>query len=251
MLSRRSFIRTSGLYASGGALTASLVLRSQETRSVPPELDHLIVGARDLDEGIAYLEKLSGYRAAYGGSHPGRGTRNALLKLGHHSYLEILAPDPEQPALVWHKELPTLDEPRLVGYAERVNDINTLAVHLKKRGVELFGPTPGSRTLPNGDILRWTLLLRADDREGILPFYIAWDSNSPHPSDDAPGGCLLVDLHGTGPLVETPPPRPGLHIKKDPSKPVQLRATIAGQLGEFVLATKSVPSEHWSPSELP
>jgi hypothetical protein len=247
VLSRRSFI-----YPSGGAVATSIVLRSQKTRAVPPELDHLIVGARDLDEGIAYLEKLSGYRAAYGGSHPGRGTRNALLKLGgHHSYLEILAPDPEQPALLWHKELATLDEPRVVGCAERVNDINALAAHLRKRGVEVIGPTPGSRTRPNGEILRWTLLLCADDREGILPLYIAWDSDSPHPSDDAPGGCILVDLHRTGQLVETPPARPGLHVSHDPSKPVQLRATIAGQLGEFVLATKSVPTEHWSPPELP
>jgi hypothetical protein len=246
LLSRRSFI-----YTAGGVVAASVVLHSQETRAVPPELDHLIVGARNLDEGIAYLEKLSGYRAAYGGSHPGRGTRNALLKLGHDSYLEILAPDPEQPTLVWHKELPTLDEPRLVGWAERVNDIDSLAAHLRKRGVEVIGPTPGSRTRPNGDTLRWTLLLRFDDRGGILPFYIAWDPTSPHPSDDAPGGCLLVDLHRTGQLIEIPPPKPGLHVKIDPSKPAQLRATIAGQLGEFVLATKSVPTEHWSQPELP
>jgi hypothetical protein len=216
---------------------------------VPPELDHLIVGARDLDEGIAYLRKLSGYRAAYGGSHPGRGTRNALLKLGPHSYLEILAPDPAQPALLWHKELPELEEPRLVGRAERVNDINSLAARLKKKGVEIIGPTPGSRTRPNGETLRWTLLLRADDHEGILPFYIAWDS-SPHPSDDAPGSCVLVDLHRTGQLVETLSPKPGLHIKKDLSKPVQLRATIAGQFGEFVLTTKSVPTEQRRPNSL-
>jgi Glyoxalase-like domain len=246
LLSRRSFI-----YASGGAVAASLALHSQETRAVPPELDHLILGARDLDEGIDYLEKLSGYRAAYGGSHPGRGTRNALLKLGHHSYLEILAPDPDQSTLVWHKELPTLDEPRLVGWAEQVNDIGSLAAHLRKRGVKVIGPTPGSRTRPNGETLRWTLLLRSDDRGGILPFYIEWDSTSPHPSDDAPGGCLLVDLHRAGQLIETPPPKPGLHVRQDPSKPAQLRATIAGQIGEFVLVTKSVPTEHWSQLELP
>jgi len=251
VFSRRSFIYASVLYASGGAVAASFTLQSQEMRSVPPELDHLIVGARDLDEGIAYLERLSGYRASYGGSHPGRGTRNALLKLGDRSYLEILAPDPGQSTLVWHKELRTLDEPRLVGWAERVNDINSLAARLKKQGIEVIGPTPGSRARPNGETLRWTLLLRADDREGILPFYIAWDSTSPHPSDDAPGGCLLVDLHRTGELIETPPPKPGLRVRQDPSKPVQLRATIAGQLGEFVLTTKSVPSEHWSQPELP
>jgi Glyoxalase-like domain len=218
-------------------------------RFVSPELDHIIVGARDLEEGIAYLEKLSGYRAAYGGAHPGRGTCNALLKLGHQSYLEILAPDPQQSVLAWHKALPTLEEPCLVGWALRAAHINGTAP--RKPGSNLIGPIPGSRTLPNGDTLRWTLLLREDDRAGILPFFIEWDPHSKHPSDNAPGGCLILDLQRTGQLVETSPPRPGLHIKKDASKPVQLHATIAGQLGEFVLTSRSVPTEYWSPPELP
>lgn len=212
---------------------------------MPAELDHLIVGARNLDEGIAYLEKLSGYRAAYGGAHPGRGTRNALLKLGHHAYLEILAPDPQQHALLWHKQLPTLEEPRLIGWAERMNDLDSYAAHLREKGIDVVGPTPGSRTRPDGETLRWKTLLRADDRDGILPFYIEWDSASQHPSDNAPGGCLLVDIHRTGSLVEGSPPQPGLHLRQNPNKPVQLRATIAGQLGEFVLASKSIPSEFW------
>jgi len=219
-------------------------------RAVPPSFDHLILGARDLEEGIAYLEKISGYRAAYGGPHPGRGTRNGILKLGHHSYLEILAPDPEQPSLLWHKELPSLEQPCLVGWALRVSHINASKTS-RKPGSNLVGPIPGSRTLPNGETLRWTLLLREDDHGGILPFFIEWDSHSKHPSDDAPGGCLILDLHKTGQLIETPPPKPSFHIRKDASQPVQLRATIAGQLGEFVLTSKSVPSEYWSPPELP
>jgi hypothetical protein len=236
LLSRRSF-----LYVSGAALAASVTLRSQEMRSVPPELDHLIVGTRDLEEGIAYLEKLSGYRAAYGGAHPGRGTRNALLKLGPKSYLEILAPDPEQPALTWHKELPTLDEPLLVGWALRASHLET-----HRPGSNCVDPISGSRSLPSGEILRWTLVLRQDDRAGILPFFIEWDAHSKHPSEDAPGGCLVVDLTTTGHLIETPPPSPGYDLRQNPSKPAQLRATIAGQLGEFVLTSKSVPSEFWT-----
>jgi hypothetical protein len=210
-------------------------------------LDHVIVGAHDLEQGIAYLEKLSGYRAAYGGAHPGRGTRNALLKLGPHSYLEILAPDPQQPALLWHKELPNLEQPGLVGWALRMSRLNSTAANSRKRGINVIGPIPGSRTLPTGETLCWTLLLREDDRDGILPFFIDWDPQSKHPSDDAPGGCLILDLHRTGQLVEGPPPGPDLHVKQDPSRLVQLRATIAGQLGEFVLTSKSVPSEFWVP----
>ena len=59
-------------------------------------LDHLILGVRDLDRGIDELENLTGVRASRGGRHQGLGTHNALISLGIRTYLEILAPDPEQ-----------------------------------------------------------------------------------------------------------------------------------------------------------
>jgi Glyoxalase-like domain len=209
------------------------------------DTDHLILGCSDLELGIDYIEKLSGYRAAVGGSHPSRGTRNALLKLDRHLYLEILAPDPTQDRLTWHQELVTLGQPRLVGWAQRAGKLDDLAANYRRRGIEVIGPVPGSRMLPNGESLRWTVVMRANDRNGILPFFIEWDSDSRHPSDDAPGGCLLMSLQKTGQLLEGLPRKPGLSIKQSPDKPAQLRATIAGLHGEFVLATKSIPSEAW------
>ncbi len=187
-----------------------------------PDLDHVILGCRDLLEGIAYVEKLSGYRAAFGGSHPGRGTRNALLRIGQESYLEILAADPEQNGLDWYREIVKLSEPSLIGWAVRAANLESLAASFRARAIPVIGPTAGSRTAPNGDVLRWATLNRVNDRNGMFPFYIRWDTA--HPARSVPGKCLLLDFSGTDDSSEAGHAR-------------SLRAVIRGQKGPFVLGS--------------
>jgi len=247
MLSRRSFLSVSGV-----ALAAS-VAGSLEVMAVQPtEPDHVILGCRDLDEGIAYMERLSGYRAAFGGSHPGRGTRNALLKLGYHSYLEILALDPAQPQLNWHKEIAALEEPLLVGWAVPGKNLDHYAANLRAKRIGCVGPTAGSRTKPNGEVLRWKTVMLEDDKAGILPFYIEWAADSPHPSSDAPGACLLDRIYHTGQVIQTPAPGPDFHRMIMPdAPPAQLRVFIVGRFGVFELKSRAIPSEAWSKGPLP
>ena len=60
-------------------------------------IDHLVVAARTLSEGAAWLEERLGVSLSPGGEHPLFGTHNRLLSLGT-GYLEVIAVNPDAPA---------------------------------------------------------------------------------------------------------------------------------------------------------
>src|SRR6266700_5999979 len=209
LIPRRLFMQISGAVA----LAPVSLFAQQQPKSdvplvdqVPPMLDHILLGCKDLQRGIDFVEEHTGVRAAFGGVHPGRGTQNALLSLGIRRYLEIIAPDPQQNASAeLARMLKKLAEPRLVGWAAHPGDIQVLAADLAKAGVTAEGPTPGSRKRPDGSVLHWKTLNLKDDANGLLPFFIEWGSgsvltdpeqkmsaDSSHPSIDAPSGCQLL-----------------------------------------------------------
>jgi hypothetical protein len=166
---------------------------------VPSTVDHLLLGVNDLDHGIAWVERRMGIRAAVGGVHPGRGTRNALLSLGARCYLEIIAPDPQQPLLPPAQPLAAMHEPRLFNWAVHTDDIEAAAQRAVAAGFLIEGVAGGSRTRIDGKVLRWKTCRLKDDGGGLLPFFIQWERDSLHPAEDAPAGCTLARF-----LAETP-----------------------------------------------
>lgn len=63
------------------------------------ELDHIVVGCRDLASGTSFFEQALGVGMSPGGQHLGWGTHNRLLRLGQDAYLELIALDPSQPSV--------------------------------------------------------------------------------------------------------------------------------------------------------
>ncbi|MGH9742212.1 MAG: VOC family protein [Candidatus Acidiferrum sp.] len=231
MLSRRLF-----LALMGGALASPFP--SFGADEVPALLDHILLGCRDLDQCIAFVEQHTGVRATFGGVHPGRGTRNALLSLGEKHYLEIIAPDPQQSSAPDHYGFQKLTEPRLVGWAAHPGDLNRYATQLRDAHIAFEGPTPGSRKRPDGRLLEWKTLNLKHDHGGLLPFFIEWSAGTVHPSADAPAGCKIATFELSAPndadlkrvcnLLD-------LSVRIVKGEQPQLRATIAGSKGELAL----------------
>jgi len=205
-----------------------------DKEEVPTLLDHILLGCNDLDRGIAFVEQHVGVRAAFGGVHPGRGTQNALLSLGERRYLEIIAPDPKQTNVQQFAVIKDLTTPRLIGWAVHPGDLDAFGNKLRNAGVAIEGPRPGSRARPDGRVLHWKSLGLADDRHGLLPFFIEWSADSLHPSTDAPAGCRLERFAVAGPDLDDLTKiflRLGIEAPVERGDKPQLRARITGPKG--------------------
>lgn len=153
-------------------------------------IDHILLGVAELDSATAELAKAFGVTPVYGGKHP-RGTHNALLSLGPTTYLELIALQPG----VKGKEigiavLDHLTAPTPIGWAVSGSDLSTLRAQVERAGFALSAPSPGSRTTPKGNVLRWQSFDLADEPAGA-PFFIAWSPGTPHPASTSPPGCTL------------------------------------------------------------
>lgn len=172
--------------------------------SLARSIDHILYATPHLDATLDDLEQLLGVRARIGGQHLGRGTRNALVALGGDRYLEIVGPDPAQPAPAsprWF-EIDRMTAPRVVAWVAKSAALEATWKDADSRGVRLGAIAEGSRLRSDGLPLTW----RFTDpttviADGIVPFYIDWGA-SPHPSRDAASGCTLIDFRAEHPTPD-------------------------------------------------
>jgi len=236
--SRRIFLALTG--AALAAPSLSWAADDAEEDDVPALLDHIILGCNDLDLGMDLVEQNTGVRPAIGGVHPGRGTRNALLSLGERRYLEVIAPDPAQQKIVHFPQIRQMKEPRLIGWAVHPPDIPATAKLLRDSQIAFQGPDGGSRKRPDGRVINWKTINLADDRHGILPFFIEWSADSVHPSKDAPKKCDLdyFTVMGLDPAeLSRVFQRIGVDAAVERSDRDRLRAHITGPKGELGLSS--------------
>ena len=167
-------------------------------------VDHLIVAAASLADGVAWCEATLGVTPGPGGTHPLMGTHNRLLKVASdtypQAYLEIIAVDPDAPAPARRRwfGMDTLDlsaGPRLVHVVGRSPMLDMHRWGLITIGLKPGDPVRAGRDTPQGP-LSWQILVRDDGQlncGGALPTLIQWDGR--HPADAMPdSGVVLKSL---------------------------------------------------------
>jgi Glyoxalase-like domain len=240
LIDRRAVLELMGL-ASVATLTGVRVADATQVPAVTA-VDHLLLGVSDLDKGIAWVEERVGVKPIVGGSHPGRGTRNALLSLGVKQYLEVIAPDPAQSTYTFQMDIRSLKEPRLITWAASSPDLEAVARGARAAGRQVFGPSDGSRARPDGRTLRWRSLgigsTVASGGVEPIPFFIQWAADTVHPAQDSPKGGVLTAFrlaHPDPPAVLAILKAIGLDIEVMQAPDAGIHATIATAKGAVEL----------------
>ncbi|MFI9827486.1 VOC family protein [Streptomyces sp. NPDC051913] len=169
--------------------------------TIPARLDHLVLATPDLLATVADFTRRTGVAPAPGGVHVGLGTRNFLVALGGSGYLEIIGPDPEQPAPETPRpfSVDALSVPRTVTWAISPPDLDAAVAAARTRGYDPGDIHPMSRRTPDGTLLEWRLT-DGDTQHpsGLVPFLIDWGT-ARHPSASGLPTTPLLALSATAP----------------------------------------------------
>ncbi len=192
---------------------------------MPAQVDHLVVAAASLAEGVAWCESTLGISPGPGGEHPLMGTHNRLLTLASpafpQTYLEIIAirgaidsvaasarPD-------WAKRWFDLDDealqqhlqasgPQLVHFVASTPHAGAAVQALAGLGIDRGEVLEASRMTPQG-LLQWKITVRSDGQRlfnGTLPTLIEWGdtAHTAHPTQGmAASGLSLLSLQASQP----------------------------------------------------
>jgi hypothetical protein len=162
------------------------------------QIDHLVVVAKTLAQGVQWCEATLGITPAPGGEHAAYGTHNRLFKIATPAnplaYLEIIAIDPgakrapDAPRRWFDMDDAKLQaavavEPRLVHFVAQTDDIQAARIALKTLAMEP-GPAMAASRHSRKGVLQWQITVREDGQrlfDGALPALIQW--GKPHAAE--------------------------------------------------------------------
>src|SRR6476469_504601 len=172
----------------------------RELRMTGMRLDHLSYAAGP--DGLAGTAQriggLLGKSFADGGMHPRFGTRNMILPLSDHTYLEVVEvldhPASDKAPFGQAVRARSALGGGWLGWVVAVDDISVVEHRLGREAAV------GNRHRPDGFELRWRQIgVKGLQSDPQLPFFIQWESpEEQHPSAGATGEVRLGTLEIAG-----------------------------------------------------
>ena len=164
-------------------------------------IDHVVFAVPDLDAAADRFRRDHGLDSTPGGRHPGWGTANRIVPLGH-DYIELIAVEDEAVAAGTPFGRAVLERAHRGGgwlaISVSTGDLDAVAGRL---GLDV---TAGARERPDGTEVRWRSAgLEDPRREPFLPFFISWEGAAEsHPGRFRAGhgvqatGIARIDVQG-------------------------------------------------------
>lgn len=181
------------------------------------QIDHLVVVAATLSQGVQWCEDTLGITPGPGGEHEKQGTHNRLFKIATPryplAYFEIIAINPHaDPALRsknarwFDMDDPTLQksvakQPKLLHFAAGTSDIKAARQAWFDQGIDRGTVIHANRRTAKG-LLHWQFTLRPDGQrlfQGCLPSLIQWgkpgeaDPQRMHPRNTLPRSKVSLE----------------------------------------------------------
>ena len=181
------------------------------------QIDHLVVAAQSLQQGIEWCESVLGVTPAAGGEHEKYGTHNRLFKIATPAhplaYFEIIAIHPHADPALRSKNARWFDmddpavqksvaqQPRLLHFVAGTSDIAAARQAWFDQGIDRGTTIHANRRTPKG-LLHWQFSLRPDGQrlfQGTLPSLIQWgkpgdaDPQRMHPRNTLPRSKVSLE----------------------------------------------------------
>lgn len=211
-------------------------------------LDHLVIVAPDLAQGVSWCEQTLGVTPGPGGAHPLMGTHNRLIRIDSpaftDAYLEIIAIDPmampqrQAPLKRWFdmddaafmQDVRTRG-PRLAHWVARVDDLTHSLSAWSALGIDRGRQLAAQRDTPQG-LLSWQISVRDDGQRlmaGCLPTLIQWGAR--HPAHDMPRSALSLKSvqlqHPQAGTLKQALSDAGFKLNMQPDSPLNVQAGSA------------------------
>ena len=148
------------------------------------KLDHIVFGARSLEEGTNFIEKKLDIKLSEVGYHDFMGTHNRVVKVDKNIYLEVIAIDPSSKSpnekRWFNLDNPILQRklehsPQMIGYVIETKD-KEIFKHFCTPIKAYRGNYKWNFAMPN---LESNFFKKELIENGIIPSLINWKSNKP------------------------------------------------------------------------